>query len=46
MIIVFVVIDFSVGKKGMSVFLVLCYMLGYEVIWVEEKFGLNVFDIC
>lgn len=45
-IIVFAVTDPSVGKKGMSAFLVPRESAGYEVIRVEEKLGLHASDTC
>lgn len=45
-IIVFVVIDFDVGKKGILVFIVLMDMFGYQVVCIEDKLGLYVLDIC
>ena len=45
-IIVFAVTDPSLGKKGMSAFLVPRDTPGYEVIRVEEKLGLHASDTC
>lgn len=46
MIIVFAVTDASLGKKGMSAFLIPRDTPGYEVIRVEEKLGLHASDTC
>ncbi|MBY5623809.1 acyl-CoA dehydrogenase family protein [Rhizobium leguminosarum] len=45
-IIVFVVTDPDVGKKGITAFIVPTDTPGYEVIRVEEKLGLHASDTC
>lgn len=45
-IIVFAVTDRSVGKKGISAFIVETDTPGYEVVRVEEKLGIHSSDTC